>query len=37
MAVDLLPLKKNKGVIENIIYKGLLKKTEEITKEEEKE
>ena len=36
-AVDLLPLKKNKGVIENIIYKGLLKKTEEITKEEEKE
>lgn len=34
-AVDLLPLKKNKGVIENIIYKGLLKKTEEITKEEE--
>lgn len=36
-AVDLLPLKKNKGVIENIIYKGLLKKTEEITKEKEKE
>ena len=36
-AVDLLPLRKNKGVIENIIYKGLLKKTEEITKEEEKE
>lgn len=36
-AVDLLPLKKNKGVIENIIYKGLLKKTEEITKEKENE
>lgn len=36
-AADLLPLKKNKGVIENIIYKGLLKKTEEITKEKEKE
>lgn len=36
-AVDLLPLKKNKGVIENIVYKGLLKKTEEITKEEEKD
>lgn len=34
-AVDLLPLKKNKGVIENIIYCGLLRKTEELTKEEE--
>lgn len=34
-AVDLLPLKKNKGVVENIIYKGLLIKTEEITKEKE--
>lgn len=33
-AVDLLSLKKNRGVIENIIYSGLLRKTEEMTKEE---
>lgn len=36
MATDLLSLRKNKGVIENIIYKGLLKQTEDMTREEEK-
>lgn len=34
-ALDLLDLKKNRGVIENIIYSGLLRKTEEMTKEDE--
>ncbi len=38
-AIDLLPVKKNKGILENIIFVGLLKKTEEVlsinTKEEE--
>ncbi len=29
-AYDLLPIKKNKALIENIIYLGLLKKTEEV-------
>lgn len=29
-AVDLLEINKNKGIIENIIYVGLLKKTEEV-------
>lgn len=33
-ALNLLDLKKNQGVIENIIYSGLLRKTEEMTKEE---
>ena len=36
-SLDLLSLRKNKGVIENIIYKGLLKQTEEMTREEENE
>lgn len=31
-AVDLLDIKKNEGIIENIIYKGLHRKTEEILK-----
>lgn len=35
-SLDLLSMRKNKGVIENIIYKGLLKQTEEMTREEEK-
>lgn len=35
-SLDLLSLRKNKGVIENIIYKGLLKQTEEMTLEEER-
>lgn len=34
-AVDLLSLKKNRGVIENIIYKGLLRRTESMTQGEE--
>ena len=34
--LDTLEIKKNKGIIENIIYKGLLKQTEEITNKEEK-
>lgn len=34
-ALNLLDLKKNQGVIENIIYSGLLRKTEEMTKEEQ--
>lgn len=29
-AIDILPIKKNKGIIENIIYIGLLNKTDEI-------
>ncbi len=29
-SLDLLDIKKNKGIIENIIYVGLLKKTEEV-------
>ncbi|MEG1584783.1 MAG: DUF5685 family protein, partial [Anaerovorax sp.] len=36
-SLDLLAIKKNKGIIENIVYMGLLRKTEEITKEEEKQ
>lgn len=36
-AADLLTLKKNRGIIENIIYKGLLRRTENLTKEEYKE
>lgn len=35
-SLDLLTMRKNKGIIENIIYKGLLKQTEEITNKEEK-
>lgn len=35
MALDLLDIKKNKGIIENIIYKGLHRKTEEVTQKEE--
>ena len=35
-SLDLLTIRKNKGIIENIIYKGLLKQTEEITNKEEK-
>ncbi len=35
-SLDLLSMRKNKGVIENIIYKGLLKQTEEMTRKEEK-
>lgn len=34
-AVDLLALRKNKGIIENIVYKGLLRKTEKIIQKEE--
>ena len=34
-AVDLLSLKKNRGVIENIIYKGLLRRTASMTQGEE--
>lgn len=34
-AVDLLAIKKNRGIIENIVYKGLLRKTENLTKKEE--
>lgn len=30
-AADLLPLKKNRGIIENIVYMGLLRKTETVT------
>ena len=29
-ALDLADLKKNRGIIENIVYVGLLKKTEEV-------
>lgn len=36
-AADLLTLKKNRGVIENIIYKGLLRNTEHVTRGEDKE
>lgn len=34
IAADLLTLKKNRSIIENIIYKGLLRRTENLTKEE---
>ena len=34
-AVDLLAIKKNRGIIENVVYKGLLRKTEYITQKEE--
>ncbi len=34
-AADLLSIKKNRGIIENIIYKGLLRKTENLTRKEE--
>lgn len=34
-AVDLLALRKNRGIIENIVYKGLLRKTEKIIQKEE--
>ncbi len=34
-AADLLFIRKNRGIIENIIYKGLLRKTEELTQKEE--
>jgi hypothetical protein len=30
---DLLPIKKNKGILENIIYMGLLRKTDEVLSE----
>ena len=35
-AFDLLDIKKNRGIIENIVYVGLLKKTEEVLGKEEK-
>ena len=35
-AVDLLELKGNKGIIENIVFMGLLRRTEDALKEEEK-
>ena len=34
-AADLLAIKKNEGIIENIIYKGLLRKTQNMTQKEE--
>lgn len=34
-AADLLTIRKNRGIIENIIYKGLLRKTENLTRKEE--
>lgn len=34
-AADLLTIRKNRGIIENIIYKGLLRKTENLTQKEE--
>ncbi|MCB6994108.1 DUF5685 family protein [bacterium 210820-DFI.6.37] len=34
-AADLLSLKKNRGVIENIVYKGLLRRTESMTQNSE--
>ncbi len=34
-AADLLTIRKNRGIIDNIIYKGLLRKTEELTRKEE--
>lgn len=34
-ASDLLSLKKNRGIIENIVYKGLLRRTETMTRKEE--
>ncbi|MCI9597718.1 MAG: hypothetical protein HFE75_10565 [Firmicutes bacterium] len=34
-AADLLTIWKNRGIIENIIYKGLLRKTEDLTQKEE--
>lgn len=34
-AVDLLGIKKNRGIIENVVYKGLLRKTEAMTQKEE--
>lgn len=34
-AADLLAIKKNQGIIENIIYKGLLRKTQKMTQKEE--
>lgn len=34
-AVDLLSLKKNRGIIENIVYKGLLRQTESMTQKGE--
>ena len=33
-AVELLDVKKNKGILNNILYVGLLKKTDEILKED---
>jgi hypothetical protein len=36
-ALDLLSIKKNKGIIENIIYMGLYRKTEEILSSEREE
>jgi hypothetical protein len=35
-AVDLLELKGNKGIIENIVFMGLLRRTEDALKAEEK-
>lgn len=34
-AADLLAIRKNEGIIENIIYKGLLRKTQNMTQKEE--
>lgn len=34
-SADLLSLKKNRGIIENIIYMGLLRRTEQLTRKEE--
>lgn len=34
-AADLLAIKKNEGIIENIIYKGLLRRTQNMTQKEE--
>lgn len=36
-AVDLLDLKRNRGIVENIVYFGLRRKTENILNKEEKE
>ncbi len=34
-AADLLTLRKNRGIIDNVIYKGLLRRTEDLTQKEE--
>lgn len=36
-AVDLLDIKKNKGIVENIVYFGLRKRTEQVLNNEKKE